>query len=1058
MTQNNRSNVIPTGNVDSGIMLRHQPGRLARRLTGLAAATVVSLNAATAADRIDYSLDIQPILSRNCFACHGPDAHDRKAGLRLDTRAGATLEHDGGSAIVPGDPDRSQVLLRINHSDSSERMPPAESGKSLSTKEKDLLRQWIANGANYSGHWAFIKPTSPTLPKLENDAWIRADLDRFVLAKLNEHNLHPSPEADRTTLLRRLSLDLIGLPPTPAEIDTFVKDESPEAFEKQVERLLQSKHYGERWGRIWLDAARYADTDGYEKDKRRTVWFYRDWVINAFNRDLPYNQFIIEQVAGDMLPKARQDQIVATGFLRNSMLNEEGGIDPEQFRMEAMFDRMDALGKSILGMTIQCSQCHNHKYDPLTQTEYYRLFAFLNNDHEAVPVVYPEKELQQVKSLRRQMRAIETELRQRHPDWRKLVEEWGAGIRAADKRWQWLDIVNIGNHAQRYEKLSDGSLLAAGYSPPRLTGTFAHTNKLENITAIRVELMTDPNLPGYGPGRAYNGLFALSELRVNIASQADPKKKTKVVLTGAISDFDQPEAKVAGRFVNGDNDKRVTGPAKYAIDGNNNTAWSNDRGPGRRNSDTVAVFKFKQPVGSKKGNVLYIDLAQLHGGKSGNDFVAQNMGRFRISVLTDAKPQGTPLPQKIRNLLARPAPKRSTAQWNTLFSHWRTTRAEFAEANRKIEALWKQWPEGTTAYAFQARQEGRATSILKRGDWLKPEQTVEPGVPAFLHQLPADAPPNRLTFARWLASEESPTTARAFVNRVWQAYFGRGIVTTPEDFGVQGDPPSHPELLDWLSVAFMKSGWSIKQLHRLIVHSATYRQSSRVTESRLTKDPYNRLLARGPRFRIDAELVRDVTLAASGLLNRKMGGPSIMTPAPIFLFKAPASYGDFPWVNETGTDKYRRAVYTYRRRSTPYPALSVFDAPPGDFSCVSRQRSNTPLQALTTLNEPLFMEAAQALALKTLREGGRSSEARLRYAFRRCVGRKPDALESQALLKLLYQQDTRFAKDGEAAWKLAAPDPEKLPSMPKGTTPGNLAAWTAVSRVLLNMDETITKE
>lgn len=1010
------------------------------------------------AQPVSYSLDIQPILSRNCFACHGPDAHDRKAKLRLDTLAGATAKRDASAAIVPGSPDQSQLWQRINHSKAGERMPPEKTGKTLSSKEKQLLRRWIVEGADYAGHWAFAKPTSPALPELKNDSWIRSDLDRFVLKRLHENDLKPSPEADRTTLLRRLSLDLIGLPPTPEEIDAFGADKSPDAYQKQVDRLLKSKHYGERWGRIWLDAARYADTDGYEKDKRRTVWFYRDWVINAFNRDLSYNQFIIEQVAGDLLPKARQDQIVATGFLRNSMLNEEGGIDPEQFRMEAMFDRMDALGKSILGLTIQCSQCHSHKYDPLTQTEYYRLFAYLNNDHEAVPVVYPAKELKLVKSLRGKIRAIEADLQKQNPNWRERLEKWGEGIRATDKQWQWLDVANIGNHAQRYEKQPDGSLLAAGYSPPRLTGTFAHTNHLENITAIRIELMTDPNLPGYGPGRAYNGLFALSELRVNIASQAEPKKKTKAVLTEAASDFDQPQAKLEGRFVNGDKDKRVTGPAKFAIDGDNNTAWGNDRGAGRRNSDTVAVFKFKQAVGSKQGNVLYIDLSQIHGGKSGNDFVAQNMGRFRISVMTEATPERMPIPKNIRDLLARPANKRSAAQWNTLFRHWRTTVPEFSAANQNIEALWKQWPPGTTAYAFQARKERRATSILSRGDWLKPEQEVEAGVPIFLHQLPAAAPPNRLTLAKWLASEESPTTARAFVNRIWQAYFGRGIVTTPEDFGVQGDPPSHPGLLDWLSVEFMKSDWSIKQLHRLIVSSATYRQSSRVTKQLLTKDPYNRLLARGPRFRIDAELVRDVTLAASGLLNRKMGGPSVMTPAPIFLFKAPASYGDFPWVNDTGPDKYRRAVYTYRRRSTPYPALSVFDAPPGDFSCVSRQRSNTPLQALTTLNEPLFMEAAQALALKTLREGGRSSEARMRYAFRRCVGRKPDALEFKALLNLLYKQNSRFAKDPETAWKLASSVPDQKPDLPKGTTAGNLAAWTAVARVLLNMDETITKE
>jgi hypothetical protein len=1045
--------------VYGGSMSRLRPDTVFRMLAraGVTASLLVA-SICPAAESINYSLEIQPILARNCFACHGPDDHDRKAGLRVDTLAAATADRDASPAIVPGSAEKSQLWKRINHKDAAERMPPTDTGKTLSQQEKQLLRDWINQGAKYAGHWAFEKPVKTELPKVSNAGWPRSDLDRFVLKKLDEAGLKPSPTADRITLLRRLSLDLIGLPPTPGEVDAFLKDGSPDAYDRQIERLLKSQHYGERWGRIWLDAARYADTDGYEKDKPRTVWFYRDWVINAFNRDLPYDDFIIEQLAGDLLPTPTQDQIVATGFLRNSMLNEEGGIDPEQFRMEAMFDRMDAVGKSILGMTIQCSQCHNHKYDPLTQKEYYQLFAYLNNVEEAVPVVYPADQLRQVNSLQRKIRRIEAGLKKKHPDWRKRIEKWGQEIRADDRRWQPLDIVNIGNHAQRYGRLADGSLLAAGYSPPRFTSTFAHTNELENITAIRVELMTNPNLPGYGPGRSYKGLFALSELRVNIATQADPKKKTKVAFAGAMSDFDQPEAELEARFDDGTKNRRVTGPASYAIDGDTKTAWSNDRGPGRRNSDTVAVFKLKQPIGSKQGNVLYLDLSQVHGGKSGNDFVAQNLGRFRISVLTGPSSGKTPVAPNIRELLARAAASRSGVEWNTLFSHWRTTVVEFADANRQVEALWKQWPEGTTAYAFQVREMARSTTILNRGDWLKPGGVVEPGVPAFLHKLPKEAAPNRLTLARWLASKNSPTTARAFVNRVWQAYFGKGLVTTPEDFGIQGEPPTHPGLLDWLSVEFMDSGWSIKHLHRLIVNSATYRQRSRVSEKLLAKDPYNRLLARGSRFRIDAELVRDVTLAVSGLLNPKMGGPSVMVPAPIFLFKAPASYGDFPWVNDTGPDKYRRAVYTYRRRSTPFPALTVFDAPPGDFSCVSRQRSNTPLQALTTLNEPLFMEAAQALALKTVRKGGKSHESRMRYAFRRCVSRRPDAVEFKALLNLLNNQNRRFAGDEKNAWILATTDPENRPDLPNGTTAGNLAAWTAVSRVLLNMDETITKE
>ncbi len=1055
-----------------------------------AVTTATSALAAAPAGRspgkVDFTRDISPILAAKCFACHGPDDAHRKAKLRLDIREEALKSRDGKPAIVPGSLAKSELWKRITNPNPDDVMPPKKEDKPLAPKEVALFKKWIEQGAPYAEHWAFVPPQRPPVPSIGNrQSAIANPIDSFILARLKQEGFNVSPPADKPTLLRRLSLDLIGLPPTPEELDAFLADKSPDAWSKQVERLLASPHYGERWGRLWLDAARYADSDGYEKDKRRLVHFYRDWVIAAFNRDLPYDRFIIEQLAGDQLPSATQDQFVATGFLRNSMLNEEGGIHPEQFRMEAMFDRMDAVGKGILGLTTACAQCHNHKYDPLTQEEYYRMFAFLNNDHEAMPRVFTASEQEKIAPLKREMAAIETAMKAQLPDWRARMAKWEAEVADNQPSWTVLrDMELITDNNQRYYPQTDGSLLASGWAPTKFTATFQVTNSLPDISAIRLELFTDPNLPANGPGRSYKGLFALTEFSVEAAPASDPKKKTKVKFASATADFDQPVQPLEPGFHDGSTNKRVTGPISFAMDGNKNTAWGGDSGPGRRNTDRVAVFQLATNVAFPGGTVLTFNLSQEHGSQNANDFGTQNLGRFRLSVVGQASrlPDGrlarednagkmpaetgwkpAPLiadrvPKKVRDVFTIPAARRTSEQIATIFDHWRTTVPEFAAANARLDALWQQWPEGTTAYALVARTEKRMTSVLNRGDWLKPTRGVKPGVPAFLNPLPVGADTSRLTFAQWLTDRRSPTTARVFVNRVWQAYFGIGLVETAEDFGRQSAKPSHPDLLDWLACEFMDGGWSVKKLHRLIVSSATYQQSSRVTPELFARDPYNRLLARGPRFRVDAELVRDIALAASGLLNPKLGGRAVMPPAPEFLFKPPASYGDFPWKNETGDERYRRAVYTFRRRSTPFPSLLVFDAPVGDFSCVRRQRSNTPLQALTTLNEPMFMEAAQALALHTLRDGGASDADKLTFAFRRCTARVPTREEQGELLALLAKQEQRFIGKDTEAWLLATADPKNPPTLPTTATPAKLAAWTAVSRVLLNLDETITKE
>jgi len=1049
----------------------------------------------SAARTIDFVKDIQPIFADNCQSCHGPK--NQEAGFRLDHKPTALKGGDLGPAIVPGKSvDSLLIHLVAGLREDIGRMP--KKGDPLTEAQIGLLRAWIDQGADWPDsasiqtrdsrdHWAFKAPVRPKPPTVKNSKWARTPIDHFVLARLEKEGLKPSPEADRPALLRRLSLDLIGLPPSIEEVDAFVADKSQDAYERLVERLLKSPHYGERWGRHWLDAARYADSDGFEKDKPRFIWNYRDWVVNAFNRDLPYDQFIIEQIAGDELPDPTQDQIVATGFLRNAMLNEEGGVDPEQFRMDAMFDRMDCIGKSVLGLTIQCAQCHNHKFDPLTQEEYYRMFAFLNNDREASTIAYTAAEQRTRGDLLRQLRDFEEGLRHSTPDWEERMAKWEESVRNDQPEWTVVESRNAGDNGERFYYYPDGSIRAASYAPTQWTAHFKGTNHLPSIGAFRLEQLTDPDLPCNGPGRSIQGMAALSEFKVEAVDLQNPTNKVEVKFVKATADFANARKPLEPEFQSEsrrrkDGDKRTYGPVEDAIDGNGDTAWGIDAGPGRRNIARKAVFTPEKPIEFTHGVVLNFRLQQGHGGDNSDDNQNHNLGRWRISVTAATNAVADPVPAGVREILKLAREQRTPAQVATVFSHWRTTVPEFKETNEKIEALWKQWPEGAPTLTLKTRTESgpgdekRATHMLKRGDWLKPSREVMAGVPAILHPLPKDADNSRLSFARWLTDSKSPTTARVFANRVWQAYFGNGIIETPEDFGIQSPAPSHPELLDWLACEFMKpewrfasekpdpasagtlKPWSIKHLHRLIANSATYRQSSRVTPELSEKDRYNRVLARGPRFRVEGEIVRDIALSSSGLLNPTLGGPSVYSPSPAFLYQPPASYGPKVWNEATGPDRYRRGLYTFRFRSVPYPVLQNFDAPNGDFSCVRRQRSNTPLQALTTLNEIVFVESAQALARRALEQGGATDGDRVRYAFRRVLGRQPTADEMTELLGLLQRQKQRIADGWINPLELATGRNEIPAKLPEGTTPTMLAAYTTVSRVLLNLDETITKE
>jgi hypothetical protein len=851
---------------------------LHRRALAVPALIILLASPLPAAEPIDYVRQIKPILTQNCYACHG--AHKQRSGLRLDTAAAIRAGGASGPGIVPGDSRASKLIKAVTGTEDTKLMPPRE--PRLTALQINLLKAWIDQGApapaaevpqeparDKAGHWAFRPPVRPPVPAVRNAAWPRNPIDCFILARLEKDGIQPSEEADRVTLIRRLSLDLLGLPPSLSEIDAFRADPRPDAYERLVERFLQSPHYGERWGRHWLDLARYADSNGYSIDGARSIWKYRDWVIHACNRDLPFDQFTIEQLAGDLLPGATVAQRIATGFQRNTGINEEGGIDVEQFRIEALVDRVHTTGEVFLGLTLGCAQCHDHKFDPISQREYYQLFAFFNNADEPILELATPQQAEQRQHIRQAVAILEHQ--------RRSFDGYTA---AKEEQWE-----------------------------KRLTPKA----RLQLSPALQAILQVPEN------GRT---------------------AKQKATLTAAY-----------------------------------------------RQLDLV-----RHAVGGVCASLPYAALAHAQ------------LAAFRAGL------------------------------------------------QKQIARLKRSEPPIVTTMVLQERKTPRTTYIHLGGDFLRKGAPVSPGVPAVLHPLSVSgsALPNRLDLARWLVDPKNPLTARVTVNRAWQHLFGLGLVETENDFGTQGAPPTHPELLDWLATEFIAHKWSRKALHRLLVTSATYRQASRSRPDLAVVDPRNRLLARQTRLRLEAETVRDVALAASGLLARKLGGPSVFPPQPSGVYRF--TQIDKHWKTSSGSDRYRRGLYTYFWRSAPHPALTVFDAPDATSTCTRRNRSNTPLQALTLLNDQGFFELAQGLAARVLREAPSDEGERIRYAFRLCLARSPKAFEQQRLRQLLQQQLADFENVPEATQR------SKPFTVPNGLDRIQFAAWTIVARVLLNLDEFITRE
>jgi mono/diheme cytochrome c family protein len=1028
-------------------------------LVAPSARTAYAQGSPSPAVAVDYNRDVRPILSNHCYACHGPDQAKRQAGLRLDKQemALAALESDG-FAIVPGHSDQSKLIARVVSSDEAEVMPPPEAGRRLKDAEIETLRKWVDQGAVWKGHWSYLKVERPPLPPVSDPAWPRTPIDNFIMARLDREGLKPSPEADRATLIRRVSFDLTGLPPTIAEVDAFLADQSMGAYERVVDRLLSSPRYGERMAQKWLDLARYADTNGYHIDNHRDMWRYREWVIGAFNRNLPFDQFTVEQIAGDLLPGAGVDQKIASGFHRNVMVNFEGGADPNEYLTKYIVDRVTTTATVFLGSTLACTECHDHKYDPFTQREFYQLYAYFNsvpeqgldgqkeNPKPSLRVPSPEQTAE-LEKYRGELAAVEAQIQ---ADLAKALVEpptplpalsaepretvWvddelpqDASPAGDDKAtsWQWVESpqpVLSGKQASQRTASGVGQHLFTGARHPLVIGAgdklFAHV--LVDPANPPEEIMLQFHDGAGWEHRTYWGAN-----KIDFGKDNSPSR----LAAGPL-----PEA---GRWVRLEIDAAAVNLVPGAVvDG-----WSCTQFGGHVYWDKLGLVSR-----SPQGAVLT---------STQESWETIESGRAKSSA-----------PAEVRTALKTKAAERNDQQKKLIRDHFvryfqPQSRGVFDPLNAQVARLTKAQADLQAAFSqtmvMEEMAQPRETFLLVRGDFRAKGDKVTPGVPASLPPLPAGAPPNRLGLARWLVDPAHPLVSRVTVNRYWQQYFGTGLVKTSEDFGSQGEWPSHPELLDWLASQFVDSGWDVKALQKTIVMSAAYRQSSHVDNEQIKHDPYNRLLARGPRFRLDAEMIRDCALSVSGLLDARIGGPSVSPYQPPGLWEEVGfgnAFSSQSYVQSHGVDLYRRGIYTYWKRALPYPPMVTFDAPNREVCTDNRARTNTPLQALVLLNDPAYVEAARVLAQRVVNEGGATVDERMAFAFKLCTSRAPQAKELEVLVHLYQAQLARYQQNPAAATKLTSVGESPRPA---GIDLAEWAAWTAIGNVLLNLDETITK-
>ena len=1124
--------------------------------------------------------EVRRILSQNCFECHGPDAKERKSGkkpLRLDLPERATEELGSGKrAIVPGAPEKSELFTRITASDPDDLMPPPDSGKKLTAKEIELLKKWIKQGAEYSRHWSYVPPHRSELPKVSGRSWPKNAIDHFILSRMEREKRKPAPEADPAALIRRVTLDLTGLPPSLAEVDAFLTDRQSGAYERLVDRLLKSKVFGEHWARLWLDQARYADSTGYADDPARTIWAYRDYVIRALNANKPFDRFTLEQIAGDLLEDPTDEELAATAFHRNTMTNNEGGTSDEEYRNVAVVDRVNTTMAVWMGTTMACAQCHTHKYDPITQDDYFRLFAILNNtadadraDESPVHPLYTAEQKLQRQQWQTEIARLEMILRTPTPETGQAQAAWEKNF-ATDLSWEPLEPSVVKSKAGAVIHRGDGGIVRVerGGTTDVYTLEVPVTTR-ETITALRLEALPDDTVAGGSVGHS-KGNFVVSRVLAAVApAESSPTTarflrieipgKKKILSLAEVQVF-TGSSNVAMRGEARQSTTASDGTARLAIDGNTDgdyakakstthtatstdpwwevdlksttavdrvVVWNRTDGSSDRLSDfrVLLLDAERKPVWEQNvaetpsPNVEFrpngarmIDFASATASFSQKDFGAASvlnnkdpktqgwaiapkftephaltliprtpvavgagsnlvvtieqlskhdyatLAQLRLSKSSDPRaPEFARTPSSTLAILRAKGTKRTEAERKELQAYYLSIAPALQDERNSLARVEKELAESkpyTTVPILRelAGDKRRKTNLQRRGNFLDLGHELTNGLPAALHAQPEGVPIDRLALARWLVETNNPLTARVVVNRLWESIFGIGIVRTSEEFGAQGEPPSHPELLDWLAVELMDHNWDVNHVLRLMVTSAAYRQSSRVTAELAALDPDNTLLARGPRFRLSAEMIRDQALFVSGLLSPKMYGPPVRPPQPALGLTA--AFGTkTDWETSGGEDRYRRALYTTWRRSNPYPSMATFDAPNREVCLVRRERSNTPLQALVTLNDPVYIEASQALARKMAAAGSTPAD-KARHGFRLCLSREPTKKELKGLVELYTKMLKRFQDDQLKAMDVAT---KPLGELPKDADAAELAAWTMVGNVLLNLDEMLMK-